>query len=350
MSLESLVPNLHRLWPDWKNPHLTTYLRYFDSEFYRTHRHTQGKADLDHLTRGEAIAHFVVQGWRERRAYSRFLHAFCEPAFYRESHPELRLQTDGAAVQHWMYQGFLEGRDPNSTTMRLRKAPYHVFNMAKCGSRSVVEAIARANPEAAVVHAHSSVDFALTYPDCFWSYPEVVARNPGRVRFVAGVRDPFSRLLAGYLQEHETAIAAGTVTFGPDLIPTMLNSLITALPYVVNWFDHRFYCGLDVYSAPFDTVRGYSIYGSRGRHVLVYRMERLSQLEQPLGEFLELPIQLDRQNVTSQKGQAIADFAAQARQTVRFPADLVAEALATRFVRHFFAPAEIEALRDRWSA
>jgi len=349
MSLESIVPNLRRLAPDWKNPHLTTYLRYFDSEFYRTHGHT-GRADLDHLTRSEAVTHFVVQGWREQRAYSRFLLAFCEPAFYREAHPELRLQTDGAAIRHWMYQGFLEGRDPNHTTMRLRKTPYHVFNMAKCGSRSVVEAITRANPEAAVVHAHSSVDFALTYPDCFWSYPEVVARNPGRLRFVAGVRDPFSRLLAGYLQEHEAAIAAGTLTFGPDLIPTMLDSLFAALPYVVTWFDHRFHCGLDVYASPFDTARGYSISGSRGRQVLVYRMDRLSQLEEPLGEFLELPLQLGHQNVTSEKSGAVADFWAEARRTVRFPADLVAETLATRFVRHFFTPTEIETLRDRWSA
>jgi len=350
MSLESIVPNLRRLTPDWKNPHLTTYLRYFDSEFYRTHGHIQGKPDLEHLTRVEAVTHFVVQGWRERRAYSRFLHAFCEPEFYRQAHPELRLQTDGAAVRHWMYQGFLEGRDPNRTTMRLRKSPYHVFNMAKCGSRSVVEAITRADPQAAVVHAHSSVDFALTYPDCFWSYPEVVARNPNRMRFVAGVRDPFSRLLAGYLQEHEAAIAAGTLTCGPASLPSLVHSLTTALPYVVTWFDHGFHCGIDVYASPFDTARGYSVYGSGGRQAFVYRMERLSQLEEPLGEFLELPIQLGHHNVTAEKCRAMADFAAEARRSVRLPAEVVAETIATRFVRQFFTPAEIEALRDRWSA
>jgi len=350
MSLESIVPGLRDLALEWNNPHLTTYLRYFDSEFYRTHGHAGGRADLVHLTRPEAVTHFVMQGWRERRAYSRFLHAFCDPEFYRKAHPDLRLANDGAALRHWMYHGFLEGRDPNHVTAKLRRATYHVFNMAKCGSRSVVDAITRADPEATVVHAHSSVNFASSYPNCFWSYPEVVARNPNEVRFVAGVRDPFSRLIAGYLQEHQTEIASGTLAFGPDLLPRIFVEMQAALPYVLAWFDHGFHCGIDVYAAPFDHGAGFTVSGGRFRRAFVHRMEALTGLQQPLGEFLGLPVVLERRNVTVEKSRAMADFSAAAYRTIRFPADMVAETIASRFVRHFFTAAEIEALRDRWSA
>lgn len=350
MSLRTVVPGFRNLPLDWENPHLTAYLRYFDSDFYRTHEHVNGRADLDHFTRGEAVRHFIVQGWRERRAYSRFLHAFCEPAFYLLAYPELNLKTEGEAIRHWMYEGFLEGRDPNQVTKQLREATHHVFNMGKCGSRTIVDAIRKAAPATTVVHAHASVNFAQIYPDCFWSYPELLARNPNPVRFVAGVRDPFSRVIAGYLQDHQAAILSGEIAFGAELLPSMLAEMTAAIPAVAGWFDHRFHCGIDVYASPFDTTHGYTVYGSGGRRAFVYKLNNLPQLNQSLGEFLELPIQLDRQNVATDKGPAMESFRAETYRSVRFPREIVAEAVTSRFVRHFHTAAEIEELRDRWSA
>jgi hypothetical protein len=350
MSLQRIVPGFRKLPLDWTNPHLTAYLRYFDIDFYRTHKHSKGQADLEHLTRVEAAKHFVLQGWRERRAYSRFLHAFCETAFYLEAYPELNLEPDGGAMQHWMYEGFLEGRDPNRVTQQLREATYHVFNMGKCGSRSVVEAIRQAAPAATVVHAHASANFAQIYPDCFWSYPELLARNPKPVRFVAGVRDPFSRAVAGYLQDYQPAILSGKLAWTDELLSRMLAEMTAALKVIVSWFDHGFHCGIDVYASPFDTDRGHTVYGSGGRQAFVYKLDKLPQLEQPLGEFLDLPINLERHNVAADKGSSMEAFHAETYRSIRFRHEIVTETLASRFVRQFYTADEIEALRDRWSA
>jgi len=350
MSLTTIFPGFSRLPLAWETPHLFTYLRYFDSHFYRTHDHVKGSADLAHLSHHEALRHFIFQGWRNRRSYSAFLYAFCEPDFYLRAYPELDLPTKAAAIQHWMYEGIVEGRSPNSVTHDLLRATTHVFNMGKCGSRTVVEAVEAACPGPLVVHAHSAVDFARSYPNCFWSYPELIARAPGPLRFIAGVRDPFSRVVSGYLQEHEADITNGTLVFTADLVPVMLAEMTTALPYVVGWFDHGFYCGIDAYATPFDGEHGFVVCGSGDQQAFVYRLSALSRLAEPLGRFLEHGVQFTPQNIAAEKGPAMAVFQEETLRHVRFPAPLVEETLATRFVRQFFTAAEIAHLRDRWTA
>src|SRR5262245_18174414 len=92
---------------------LALWLRHFDVEFYRTHGHADGKADLINMRADELYRHFVGTGWREGRSYSRILHDFLDPVFYMRHYPSLGLANAQEAVRHWMYEGFYERRTPN---------------------------------------------------------------------------------------------------------------------------------------------------------------------------------------------------------------------------------------------
>jgi hypothetical protein len=44
---------------------------------------------------------------------------------------------------------------------------------------------------------------------------------------------------------------------------------------ITNWFDHEYYCGLDVYSQPFDEAAGYAIVENDRIRVFLYRHSKL---------------------------------------------------------------------------
>jgi hypothetical protein len=89
------------------------------------------------------LEHFVLQGWREGRAYSNFLYSFIDPVFYSEHYPELGFGPGryGEAVSHWMYYGAFENRIPNSVTQMLADADIYLFQMGKVASKAIEAAI-----------------------------------------------------------------------------------------------------------------------------------------------------------------------------------------------------------------
>ncbi|QCK88165.1 hypothetical protein E8L99_21575 [Phreatobacter aquaticus] len=149
------------------------WLRHFDSEFYRTFGHHKGFADLTHLQGDQLIRHFVQQGWRERRSYSRFFYSFIDPDFYAARYPHLKLQTPRDAIAHWMYRGAFEGRIPNVVTDDIINARFHLFQMGRVGSKAIQSALQEAGVFGTIPHLHWSSEAIRSYPDCFFLIPRL---------------------------------------------------------------------------------------------------------------------------------------------------------------------------------
>ncbi len=185
----SLGANLHR------------WLRNFDHDFYRHHKHSEGIADLAGMSDGELVTHFVQRGCLEGRMYNRFIHSFIDPNFYAQRYPELRLNHPWQAKQHWMYYGAYEGRIPNSTTQELADAKIHLFQMGKVASKSIEAAITAAGYRVLIPHLHWANELMFSYPDCFYPYDELINLDrEKKLFFISGVRDPIERVISGLFQ------------------------------------------------------------------------------------------------------------------------------------------------------
>jgi hypothetical protein len=351
MSFANLVAPSQIAHIDLRAPRMSQWLRHLDLQFYRTHGHLGGISDLAHLSDEELRTHFIVNGWREGRVYSKFLQSFIDPAFYMREYPELGLTDSDAALKHWMYVGFFEGRMPNAVTKAALESDYHIFQFGKVGSKAVQGALKAAGYGKMVVHVHWPSEFMKSYPDCMLGYVEIVTREPRKtLNFLTGVRDPFSRIISGYFQERhdfsdKTGMCSAQLVSGQyveEFFRTRQANLI------LDWFDHKYFRDVYVYDHPFDVRDGHAVIEQNAARIFLYRLDKLDSLEPALSRFTGLNVRLARTNVTVAK--PYASLYEDAVASVRFTDAQVDQILNSALVRHFFSAHEAEAMRKRWLA
>ena len=331
---------------------LSQWLRHFDLHFYRTHKHWDGVADLRHLGKKALVTHFIETGWKERRGYSAFLHAFIDPLFYRQQYPELGLKDDLDAVAHWMYEGFFEGRIPNSVTRDVLESEIHLFQFGKVASRSIQKALYGAGHGKLILHLHWPTGLIQSYPDCMCSYDEVVnSPRDKAVSFITGVRNPFERIISGFFEGNLSEGGAAPASSTLEQVCSDIQRTFFELRQVDNllgWFGHRFFRDVDIYRHEFDKDAGYTVIREHNLKIFLYRFDKLASLERPLTQFTGLPIHLDWTNTSV--GKPYFQFYKAARESLRFPPEDAEYVLRSQLVRHFFTAEEIDCMRERWVA
>lgn len=351
MSFQKLIPALTYMHTGPGFSRIGQWLKHFDVEFYRTHPHWEGHADLEQFDHEHLRRHFIETGWREGRAYSRFLHSFIAPDFYCREYPELGLNSPQDAARHWMYEGFYEGRIPNAVTKDVLESEFHLFQFGKVGSKSIEQALRVAGHDRTILHLHWPSDMLTTYPDCMFSYEEVVARDPEKpIRFITGVRDPFERIISGYFQSNPNVAQAGSIKTVGEISDAIVTSYFSSgqVDWILGWFAHQFFRGIDVFSSDFDKSAGYTVLECNHAKVFLYRMENLPHLEEPLSRFTGLPIRLQRVNTATDK--AYSGLYKEVIETLRFSEADVDLVMNSQLVRHFYSEQEIERMRERWTA
>jgi hypothetical protein len=335
---------------------LHRWLRHFDLHFYRSHGHCDGTADLAHLDERALVHHFVHQGWREGRSYNRFFHSFIDPTFYCARYPELGFDPGrpGEAIRHWMYYGVYEGRIPNRTTQTMVDADLYLFQMGKVGSKSIESAIRRATGSTALIpHFHWANQLINTYPDCFFDLGQIIDQPRKAKRLViAGVREPISRVLSGQFQAVGEAESSRR---SEDMLALLgrspeeaVHAIAGDVELITGWFDHRFFCGLDVYATPFDAAAGHAVLENDKLRVFVYRQDRLRECWPALSEFVGHELPWTETNRTADK--AVNGDYRRIADTVRLPAGYLEQVFDSRYARHFFTEPERRQLIQRWAA
>lgn len=296
----------------------------------------------------DALEHFKKRGYIERRIYSNALVRYFRHGYYRRRYPELRLNTDNDALVHYCYVGVFEDRFPNPATEVHYNARIHLFQMAKVGSKSIEAGIRTVSADY-IHHVHWDYLYHREYPHISIPYSRVLAHpreTPALV--ISGVRDVMSRIVSGYFQDFESRRR------DPGLLD--ISFILQELPIryendaknICGWFDHEYYCGLDVYSYPFDTTLGFTIIEHGPVRVFLYRFEKLRQLEQPLRKFLDMPkFRLERRNISQEKWYA--PTYQRVLEEFRVPRGWLRDVLGTRFMCHFYEPEERRQILDRWT-
>jgi hypothetical protein len=353
MGYELLLPWTELLVDMRNEVPLPRWIRNFDAEFYRTHGHFHGVADLAHLSGDELLKHFVEQGWMERRSYNRFFYSFIDPEYYSHKYSDLEFSHFGEAISHWMYFGVYENKIPNVVTQALFDAPVHLFQMGKVGSKSIEMALRDAGHDHLIPHLHWANEMIQSYPDCFYSYEEMLALPRSKpLKFISGIRDPIERVVSGLFESAESAKSSLEIGELNDLVDSGAEALsrfvANAVDPVLRWFDHRYFCDLDVYDQSFNVAQGYGLIEGAAASVFLYRVDKLADCWAPLGEFVGLPLNPTSTNESEKK--EYSSLYKKALSQVRFSREFMEYVLGSRYCQTFFDESERKAMGKRFLA
>lgn len=326
-------------------------IKHFDSEFYRTHGHFDGYADLIDLTYDELLLHFIRRGYLERRSYNRYFYSYIDGDFYKKKYPELNLQSSEEAVFHWNYFGAFENRIPNCVTDDLIKSSIHLFQMGKIGSKSIQKALVVAGHSQLIPHLHFASEILQTYPDCFYTYNEVINLSTNPILFVSGVREPISRIISGIIESSADPKSSITIESVFELINNrekLEDHIYKDSEIIINWFDHKYYSNIDIYKYGFDKNRGYQEYKGDKHRVFVYRYDKLSHLWSRLSEACSLSLESQLENISSEnnpQAQYIHDKICKTGISV----DLLEKIYKSKYCQYFFTDDEISEFKIKYS-
>lgn len=292
-----------------------------------------------------ALHHFHFRGYYERRIFDADRLSGFDPVFYRETYPELGLADDAEAQVHYCYLGYYEQRLANRFAAWHADADLHVFQMGKVGSHSIAQALEACGAGRRAIQLHWLSDFHLGTPGLRLPYRELLLRKRGRpLQVISGTREIVSWALASLFQY-----------FGADLespgqaLALVEERFLETCEAGLAWFDHRYFCGLDVYAHAFPHEAGALRIGHAPLDLLVYRQEDLGRLSDAFAAFLGIPgFRIGQANVGD--GKAYSSLYRDFLGSARFPGNLVARLYEHPFMAHFYSDSEREQAYARWVA
>lgn len=290
-----------------------------------------------------ALRHFYYTGYYERRIFDdQRIHGF-DPAYYRERYPELSLADDAEAQVHYCYLGYYEGRTPNLDESWYQDADLHVFQMGKVGSYSIAAALEASGSKRNVIQLHWLADFHVNFRGLRTPYRQLLLRErTSPVQVVSGTREIVSWTLAALLQYFGDMVPS--VEEARDLIEERFWETSAA---GLGWFDHQYFCGLDVYATPFPHTEGSVRISHAPLDLFIYRQEDLPRLSPALASYLRIPeFSLGHANVGGEK--KYAGIYGEIVERFRLPGNLLARLYDAPMMRHFYSENEREVAYQRW--
>ncbi|MCC5822417.1 MAG: putative capsular polysaccharide synthesis family protein [Phycisphaerales bacterium] len=290
----------------------------------------EGSVGIDH-----AREHFIERGYTERRPYSRRIWGCVEPRMYAKHTRGFMLGEDRLR-QHYGYRGRFEDRIPNDLTAWVANTRVHLWQMGKVGSISIQRALRDCCQEYST-HLHYVDAWHHSQPTVGVHYSRLLRHHGVKPKLiVCGVRDPIDRVISGYFQEFESRPPDESRFSDIEGMTRLLACrFLNDLWITCGWFDHGFFCDLDVYATPFDHDAGFVRLESGPVRVFLYAQHRLAELEAELAAFLGVDeLRLPRANISADK--PYADTLAAIKRSVRLPRALLDRIYACRYARHFY--------------
>jgi hypothetical protein len=328
----------------FQNPHAEAILRDFC-----WHEYMRTQPDLVFACEQEARQHLVYNGYREGRICFPDRCSRLDPGYYRQRYPELLLESDERAQLHYCYVGYYEKRFANPDTEWLFNANLHVYQPGKVGSHAIAAAL-EGRYEGSVLHLHWPTDIALNYPSCSLTYEHILGHAREKpVKVISGARELVSRAISGAFQYLDT-IGQDEVEelSSAEVIEHLEDTFLHNCDVLTSWFDHQFYCGLDIYKHQFDHEQGFVRLGNETIELFLYRHDKLPALEKSLGEFIGAPdFKLPYTNAGKDKHYSAAYKETKERLVI--PKELLVSLYETPYMRFFFTDMERRRLIEYWS-
>jgi len=180
---------------------------------------------------------------------------------------------------------------------------------------------------------------------CFKLINRIIRR---RIKIICIYRDPIARNISAFFEQY-SYVLDGDINSLPT--PEVLDCfwMYARHDTPLDWFERELKksFGVDIFSVPFDRLRGYGVLRQGYRDVLLLTMEKMRENETVIGEFLGLQaFHITPANRAERKHYATA-YNAFKRELV------ISEAYAEKMyaspvVRYFYSDEDILKFRRRW--
>jgi hypothetical protein len=254
-----------------------------------------------------------------------------------------------------------------------RQSPILVYQMGKVGSSTVVSTLEQLHLPNPVLHVHTLVGERLSdaeakqrrslrpFLDEHLQVSSILLSKLANGRFpchlITLTREPIARAISFVFEDWKKKTPGARLENG-NLEPAAMKQAIDLLlregedhADPGQWFDKELKRSfdLDVFSAPYDQSRGYTLMRAGDVSLLIMRMEDLNRsLPAALGDLLGIDsgtIQVSRANEADDKWYA--ESMNVQKRTYHLPQETLDRILSSRYMRHFY-PNDIERLRERW--
>ena len=255
---------------------------------------------------------------------------------------------------------------------RPRGEPIVVYQMGKVGSSTVYRSLRSLGLRRQLHHVHllNNLDaiedgVRRLYPDPVGTLAQIekgrrlrrriLQRRGTTWNLISLVRDPVQRNVSAFFESLTEVIpdvyerrARDDIALA-DIRDAFLDRFDHDAP--LSWFQSQLepVFGIDVFAVGFDTEKGYATYEAPGARLLVLRLENLMEDgETAIREFLDLDdFALVPANIALDK--RYADLYSEFERSVTLPPSYLERMYESRFARHFYSTAEIEAFEQRWT-
>jgi len=176
----------------------------------------------------------------------------------------------------------------------------------------------------------------------------LIANPNEKFRIISLVRDPVARNLSALFETWDIYPPSYDEAGGPAKLAEWF---VMNFDYsVLKWFDQEIKAraGIDVFEHPFDHGKKRLIIETERAKILIMRKEdSQAEKERNLRDFLEVPdVSLGYSNVTAKKGKSeLWGDMIKGMKVSHTLADIV---YGSELVRHFYSPAQMSALKQRW--
>lgn len=184
--------------------------------------------------------------------------------------------------------------------------------------------------------------------------------NCHKIKIISGVREPIERIISQKWQNIDEPFRHNDTCIS-ILIDDNYNCYVDNLKEVVIKPGFRFYKDvtnwfydyienifeIDIFEYPFDKEKGYSIITNNNISIFVYRLDKLSNLEKEIGQFIvDSSFVLKKANEATQKKYAFAY--AQYLKLVKCKKDFFESLVNSKGMTHFYTEEECRKYREKW--
>lgn len=215
-----------------------------------------------------------------------------------------------------------------------------IYQPGKVASSTVYKSISNFNKYALHCHILDNVE------ENEGSLLELLELKKGKI--ISLVRDPVARQIAAMWQNIQQVNRYSAEVDFAEIEKYYFPEKFVGGEF--GWFDRQMkkVFKIDVFDYPFDPEKGYSIIKKGNIEILLMKMERLNDLEDVIGEFLNIEnFKLDNNNVSAEKPYRFAYR--EYKTSFRLPKEILENVyIKNEQTSHFYSKQEREALYRRW--
>jgi len=237
--------------------------------------------------------------------------------------------------------------------------PIIIYQMGKVGSKTIKYSLHKSSLKNFIGHAHNLNKNAAHGEEARITR-ELIDHFFGRVKFkiITLVRDPIAQIISEFFTNYQNYLPHIIHSKPDEAFNEVIEYLLDYFTQIdvinnrfVNWFDGHIknVFLFDVYSQPFNYLKGYSIYSTKNIDILILKLEDLNNCyKEAFYQFLNIEnFTLYSHNLGADKWYS--DLYQNILNLIRIPEKNLDQIYMIKYCKHFYSEKELLAFKTKWN-